>query len=641
MQQSLLDINLNSLKNNALKKIIAACAVKSEFKIKNTNGFNLEYNGILLHNANSPYGEAKNIFENLSNQTNSIHIIYGIGLGYLFQYTAINSKGIVILYEPNIDILKTAFSLVDFSKELTKPNVYVAVTQRGLGDLLRRFMGFDNYPSINCLPSYKKIFKDQIENAQKQLNVMIGGIILDCSYTKNKFYPITCSVLNNIPYMLNEEPLCNIQNIYQDKPAVVVSAGPTLHENIGILKKYQNNVVIICVGPAYKALVNAGIKPDFLCVIETRNCAGQVKGIETNDVNIILEPYTHINFHKLPSKKTFLHISKNMPINKLWSDLSGANLKEYNSRGTVSYCALNSARILGCNPIILIGQDLGYIDKQLYSKDSVYGDLKLVFREEKNKYEVTVDDLEKYALALKPDSPDPLKIARRRIARYNETITTIKSITGEYIPTESVYATFALAITEFTKNHPGKKYINTSMKGAQLDGFENIPLETVLKNTTPINKSILPDNIINSSEKIAANLEKMKEQLNECLGPINTNKKLLSHFNMEYKRGRTLNKDMLLTLKKIIQNYTNLCVEADKKIHIFDFITKKEQMTFEAYLSSSENINIEAALKIAQLQMQFLDSAVENINEVNNIINDVIAELKIKESANEACTAKG
>ena len=176
-EETIFEKNLNALKSNHLKNILQRRNITASLQVKNTNGFNLEYNGTLIHNEKSPLGEAVSIFNKINNTPTSIQIIYGIGLGYLFQYTAIHSKGTVILYEPNLDILKTAFSLVDFSNELTKNNVYVTTTRDNLGELLRNHMGFDNTPTIHCLPSYRTIFKDTIESEQKALTLLTVTIL--------------------------------------------------------------------------------------------------------------------------------------------------------------------------------------------------------------------------------------------------------------------------------------------------------------------------------------------------------------------------------------------------------------------------------------------------------------------------------
>ena len=43
------------------------------------------------------------------------------------------------------------------------------------------------------------------------------------------------------------------------------------------------------------------------------------------------------------------HVAYNMPVNEFWAEISEQDISEYNSKGTVSYTAMNSARILGCS----------------------------------------------------------------------------------------------------------------------------------------------------------------------------------------------------------------------------------------------------------------------------------------------------
>ncbi len=620
--------NLDVLKNSQLKEIIIKHKVTAKFQVKNTNGYNLSYNGELFHNEKSPLGEAKAIFDNLDNSANSINIIYGIGLGYLFQYTAINSKGKVILYEPNLDILKTAFTFVDFSNELVKNNVFVTTDKDNLNKILRDHMGFDNYPVVSCLPSYKRIFKEQMEKDSKELMVLIGGISLDASYTKNRYSPVTHSILSNIPYTANEIPLCEIKDCYKGETAVVVSAGPTLYENLEILKKYQDNVIILCVGPAYRALVSAGIKPDFLCIIEDRNCSAQISELDISEVNMILEPYTNIYFHQMKPKKNFLHISNNLPPNHIYADIAEINIDEYFSRGTVSYCALNSARILGCDTIILVGQDLAYIDNQLYSKSSAYGDLKFRFNEETKKYEIFAENMERYANAVSQNKEKQIELAQQRIAQLQNAITTIKSITGELIPTEAVYSTFAANIAKYTKQFPDRKYINTSMKGALIDGFENIPLGEALKNSKPVSKKDFKDLTFEKKDTIIKNLKNIKTCFPAAISKINDTKKLLSRINTEYKRHKSLTKDMLQTLKKALNNYSWLSITFSQEHKIYNFITKKESLDFETFLKKTEDIDLSIALKIIDLHNKYLDAALENIKTITETIDTDIQTLE-------------
>lgn len=68
----------------------------------------------------------------------------------------------------------------------------------------------------------------------------------------------------------------------------------------------------------------------------------------------------------------------------------------------------------------------------------------------------------------------------------NNSLYYVKGIKGDKIPTESVYAAFIKPLTEFAEMFNDREYINTSMEGAQIDGYKNMPLEEALKDTQPI-----------------------------------------------------------------------------------------------------------------------------------------------------------
>lgn len=630
--KTVFDRNLEALKSQKVKYTILEHKITEDIQVANTNGYNLTYEGTPFHNEVSPLGEAKAIFDDLKENITSISIIYGIGLGYLFQYAAQNAKGTIILYEPNINILKTAFQLVDFSNEIKKENIFITTDKDALAEIIRLKFNANSYPQVVCLPSYKKLFDEQIKNDAQEISTIVGGIYLDYSYTKNNFKNVTNTILKNIPFLINEKPLDSIKDIYKGKTAVVCSAGPTLAENIETLKKYKDNVVIFAVGPALKSLLKAGITPDFLCIIEYKNCSGQINNIDLSNINMIIEPYTFIKIHMMAknAKNVFSHISNNLPPNEIWSELSGYDSKEYVSKGTVSYCALNSARILGCAKIIVVGQDLAYLDGQVYSKDSVYKDLKITFDDALKKYKVSVDDIEEYGALLTPstDKNKRIDVANKRLTLLNEKLTTTKSITGEYIPTEAVYTTFAANIGKYTKNYPNIEFINTSMRGALIKGFKNIPLEEALADSQPIEKISNFPNATCNTEEIIDKLAKIINEFDFAYNKISENKRTLVRFRTEYVRHKSLTKDMLLALKRIVANYIELSVNFAQKVPLYDFISKKEQTEFEAYLQRADNIDLNAALKLAELQTEYLEETTKNLDETKEIIIQVIKKLK-------------
>jgi len=623
--------NIEALKSNKNNYELLEYEIRTNIDIIETNGYNLAYEGQPIHNTTSPLGEAKYLFDSVANANSAITIVYGIGLGYLFQYTAQNSKGVVILYEPNIDILKKAFQLVDFSNEIKSDNVFVATDKSHIDSVLRTCFNENNYPEVVCLPSYRKIFPKQFEETSEMLKMLVGIVALDFNFTKNRFLPIASLILQNVPYLVKEPPLCAIKDVYAGKTAVVCSAGPTLAENIETLKKYKDNVVIISVGPAYKSLLNAGIMPDFVCIVEDRNAIGQIRGLDVSNIAMVLEPSSNITFHEyaLNAKKTFCHASNNLPPNSIWADLSGCDTSEYETKGSVSYCALNVARILGCKRLVVVGQDLAYLDGRLYSKDSMFKDLKLRFDEEKNKYEVYVEDWDNYAsiVSQSKDKEHVTNVINGILETYDNKLTQVKGITGEMLPTQVVYATFVQGISKFAQQHPEIEFINTSLRGAKLEGFRDAPLEDALINTTPLERFDVTS-VTADSVDVVKNLKGLISMLDYALEKINENYRLLVRFRTEYVRHKILTKEMLQTMKKIVNNYVFLSIDYAQKNLLFDFITKKEQIEFESYLQRMKDIDLNVALKLAELQTKYLDATVKNIEDIKAIINNSITEIE-------------
>ena len=295
--------------------------------VRENNFYNLKYKGIYLHNRENPVLEAQSIFSGTTNEPVSICFIYGIGLGYLFQVASLNSKGTVILYEPDLDLLKTVFNLVDFSKDLSKPNVFLTNDFKKACSIIHSKSGMKNFPYMLSLPSQREMDSVGFDSLVKSLRDTIGSYFLDLIYTKEKFYPTLWMLLYNIPNLINETPLIKVKDVCKGKTAVIVSAGPTLDRDIEILKKYRDKFVLFTVGTALKTLTEHNIKPDFVCVIESFNSSPQLEGVDLSDVYFITEPYSHGFLRKFNFKKIFSHISANNPVNHLWSEICGEDIK--------------------------------------------------------------------------------------------------------------------------------------------------------------------------------------------------------------------------------------------------------------------------------------------------------------------------
>lgn len=618
-------------KNLILAEKLTAYTITETPQLVQTNGaYNLLYKNQTLHNEQNPLREAQEIFSMAENSPVAIHLVFGMGLGYLFQVVSLNSLGTVILYEPDLNILKNAFLLVDFSNDILKENVFISDDLEQAGEYIHQKSNMKNTPLLLTTVSYRNLHAQKFNDLVTKLQQMVGSYGLDLKYTKERFYSLVLTILKNIPYLVKETPILELKDRFKGKTAVVVSAGPTLDKNIEQIKKYRENIVLIVVGTAMKAISKHGLTPDFLCIIETYDCSKQLEGIDLSEVNFVIEPFSNTNLRKFNFKNRFSHISSNLPVNSLWSELSDIKIDEYLSKGTVSYTALNCARILGCSKIILAGQDLAYIEGQCYSKDSAYKDLVCKYSEEKGKWEIQAKDFENFTSSIS-NSPAPevrKKAALSRLENLNNSLYYVKGINGDMIPTESVYAAFIQPLTEYTQMHPQAEYINTSLVGAQIDGFKNMPIEEALKDSEKINDRDVNTDFEYDIEKIISNLDKEKENLNSALKIVSEGQKLVQNLNNDLKRYRNAGVEVLKSLKKLSANYLQVSSEYSKNNKLFDFITTSERIDLDYEMKMTREFTPDTIKNLADKISVYYNKAEVKIKRVIDTIEQTIGEIK-------------
>ena len=628
---SVFEKNINALreKNSNLASLLLTYIPDEVPKfVKENNSYNFIYKGKYLHNPKNPLMESAEIFAMAENSPVAIHFIFGIGLGYLFQIASAKSQGTVILYEPDLNILRMAFSLVDFSGDILKPNVFLTNDFEQGCEYIYQKSYTKNTPFLLTTNAYREFSGNNFDDLVSRLQQSVGRYSLDLKYTKEKFYPLIKATIKNIPKLINEIPIGEFKDRFKGTTAVIASAGPTLDKNIEYIKKYRDNIILITVGTAMKALYANDITPDFLCIIESNDCSKQIAGLDLSGVHFITEPFSNSNLRKFKYKNTYSHISSNLPINNFWCDITGIKNSEYLSKGTVSYTALNVARILGCKKIILAGQDLAYIEGQCYSKESAYKDLECRYNEITKKWEIAAKDFEHFALSLGnyDDADMRNQKARERIQALNSALYYVKGIKGDMIPTESVYAAFIQPLSEFTQFYPDRIYINTSLVGAQIDGFINMPIEEALKETEKISDRTLHTDFKFNIPIVKEKLFKSKESLKPALMYTEELLKTAKNLKNDLERYKNVTQEILKGLKKLSVGYTALSYDFSSKNQLYDYITTAERIELDYEMKMMRDVNFESVENIVNKIYEYAQTSANKTKEITEDIEKVLGE---------------
>ncbi len=572
---TLLEKNLSSIKSydmDLYNQLISFPANDGTLSLAYTkqNEPNLLYKNYPIHSMDSAIDEAKNVIKSLNANKNNLNtfIVFGLGFGYLLD--ELHTKycdSPIIVYEPNVQILRTVLETVDFQNTLNSYNVRITTNINMFRNHMLSMCSSQSNLKVAYLESYKQLYTNEMLDFVNQAHTTYKILKFNLNFLATSSMSFFSQIIEHLDKKIHLPEFGKLENKLENKPAIIVSGGPSLSKNIDTIKKYRDKVCIFAVGTAYKTLKRNGINPDFVNIIELNNCSEQILNENIENINFISEVYTNKVFFEKPFKRHFITYSYENPSNIWFEKLISKDsnvAKKYETKGTVAYNALFCAKMAGCNPIILIGQDLAYTNGKLYADSSPYCEFKCKYDKNTKKYSVYINDYEK----LKKDLFDGKNETEEHKKKYidyklnelNRRIITVKGQDGKDLPSDFGFGIFIEYFQDFAyrygKNKNLKLY-NASTGGAQIDGFENVLLDDVLKDC---NNYFSVDEILNTIDlsveidenKVYEKIKKEIEILNQVKNHLLDSKKAYMNYKNEINRSKILTSKAAKNLHKVL-----------------------------------------------------------------------------------------
>ena len=143
-------------------------------------------------------------------------------------------------------------------------------------------------------------------------------------------------------------------------------------------------------------------------------------------------------------------------------------------------------------------------------------------------------------------------------------------------------------------------YINTSMVGAQIDGFENMPLEEALNDAENIEDRNLISEFKYDLDFIKNNLASMVQELDVAIEKLEEGQKYLKSLKNDITRYKNVTVEVLKSLKKLSVNYLDVSYNYTQQSNLFDYITTSERIDLDYEMKMTKELNYEAVLNITQ-----------------------------------------
>lgn len=333
---------------------------------------------VYLHSRYAPIDEARKLIDPLPLTERMSFPVLGMGLGY--HVRELFSRGSdeirVDLFEPNLQIVRTALEEVDLSKPIVEKRLKFIVTldkgvlftdwMQSLGPIAMGFDPVEHVPSLRVSPEFFAQAKQLIEEFKSFGKTSVNTLLLNGRRTCE-------NLARNIPWYISSPGLGRLKNSQKDRPAIIVSAGPSLRKNKHLLPQTRGRATMIAVQTSLIQLVEMGIEPDFVTSLDYHDVSAQFFERIPKDcrTELVAEPKATpkvLGLH--PGPKTILG---NEYLDRILREIK-LDRPKLQSGATVAHLAFYLAEYLGCNPIIFVGQDLGFSDGLYYAPGTSYDD---------------------------------------------------------------------------------------------------------------------------------------------------------------------------------------------------------------------------------------------------------------------------
>lgn len=349
-------------------------SVKTSSTENNMLNIKKSYNGheYCIHSNYHPYEQARYIAEYALKDNSDIVFFFGLGLGYeLEEMLKRDETKRYFIIEPDVEIFKLALNTFDINI-INNKNIYFIQDDRyeNIVSFMEAMILNDKKLNIKFVVSpayeviYSRLIKEINEFIVKWLNVFTVNLNTNILYQRQWFQ----NYIANLKYLAQTRPVKILEKDFEGKPAVIVGAGPSLNNNLEHIRKVQDSMILAGAGTGITVLDKNLIRAHIAGAIDgTIHEEKLFANLQVNkDVALF---YSNNVYHTVPGKvdgKKFLINVNNMD-NYIDKSLGWGDYEVYSSASISIIMAYNLAK-LGCNPVILLGQDFCFSRNRNYSE---------------------------------------------------------------------------------------------------------------------------------------------------------------------------------------------------------------------------------------------------------------------------------
>jgi hypothetical protein len=357
------------------------------------------YEGRALASRHAPCGEAANFADSIDLREKAVVAVLGFGVGYHIAELCrrMGRSGLVIVLEPDLPLLRAVLEGIDWSAALEQANVLFFTGLEPLGRYAERLAGAEGVliqgvQLVEHPASRARVAPMTREFGQHLTETVRAARVTAATGLARSAHTIR-SIMRNARLYIGGEGLAPLEGIAKGRLGIVVSAGPSLRRNLHLLAQpgVRDRCVIVATQTVLKPLLEQGIRPHFVAALDWHQISRRFyEGLRERDVadtTLVLDPQANpVIAESYPGPVRTISAPH---LDALLGPLA-RDRGRLPSGATVAHLCYQIARFLGCDPVALIGQDLGFTDGVYYARGTAIDD---VWAPELNPFN-TIENLE-------------------------------------------------------------------------------------------------------------------------------------------------------------------------------------------------------------------------------------------------------
>ena len=331
---------------------------------------------VALHSRYQPMEEARRLIEKIDVADRMAFYFFGFGLGYHVEpaFVAAGKEALFLVFEPDLLLLRTAFEHRDFSELIASRRVHF-IHRLDKGELLTRLTPqtalisvgaerIEHPPSMEVAGDFHRQMQAWLDEYASFSHTSLNTIVLNSRKTAQ-------NVARNLAWYVAAPSVSRLRDRYKGMPAVIVSAGPSLRKNKHLLPGLKGRAVLIATQTMLKPMLEMGVEPDFVTSLDYHDiCTRFFEKLPANlRTELVAEPKAACGiFGMYPG-----------PISLIGNRFAELSLREMHiartelpGGATVAHLAFYLAEHIGADPIVFVGQDLGFSDGLCYAPGTSY-----------------------------------------------------------------------------------------------------------------------------------------------------------------------------------------------------------------------------------------------------------------------------